>query len=204
MRITHSIFKAFAILLTSLAATGARADSFPPQNWASKSGLVHLQPDGKAVTTSNVLDRMLIQEAYSRWGICWDEARLDVVRSLFTKDGELVITLGSDKQLTHLVGPEAIVKYVEGASKVQSDQRRHAMTNIVIDRLTADEATTIAYSIVTIAADGLSLGATVIYSGELRKESDGAWRFSRLVIGMDEYAGRGAAAKAAFDKLNNK
>ena len=204
MNATHALYRRSAILLIGLAATAAQAQSFPPQNWASKAGLVNLQPNGKAETTSSVLDRLLIQEAFSRWGIAWDEARLDVVRSLFTKDGEVVITLGSAKPLTHLAGPDAIAKYVEGASKVQLDQRRHAMTNIVIDRLTGDEATTIAYGVVTIAADGLSLGATVIYSGELRKESDGVWRFSKLVIGMDEYSGRSAAAKAAFDKLNSK
>ncbi len=78
------------------------------------------------------------------------------------------------------------------------------MTNVVIDRLSANEATTIGYGIVTIAADGLKLGATVIYSAELRKDVDGVWRFSKFVIGMDEYAGRGAAAKVAFDKLNDK
>lgn len=204
MLISSKVFKAVAVLLISISALHAKADSFPPQHWASKSGLVQLLPNGKSVTTTNVLDRLLIQETFYRWGIAWDEARLEVVRSLFTKDGELVITLGSDKPLTHHVGPEAIVKYVEGASKVQADQRRHAMTNIVIDRMSTNEATTIAYGIVTIAADGLSLGATVIYSAELRKETDGVWRFSKFVIGMDEYAGRSAAAKAAFDKLNTK
>ena len=56
----------------------------------------------------------------------------------------------------------------------------------------------------TIAADGLSLGATVIYSAELRKEEDGVWRFSKFVIGMDDYAVGGAAKKAAFEKLRNR
>lgn len=204
MSVTRAVFSAFSVVSLSLVASGAQAETFPPQNWASKVGLVQLQPNGKAVTTSNLLDRMLIQEAFSRWGIAWDEARLDVIRSLFTTDGELSITLGNNKTLTRHVGPDAIVKYVEGASKIQADQRRHAMTNVVIDRLSANEATTIGYGIVTIAADGLKLGATVIYSAELRKDVDGVWRFSKFVIGMDEYAGRGAAAKVAFDKLNDK
>ena len=78
------------------------------------------------------------------------------------------------------------------------------MTNVVIDRLTANEATAIAYGIVTVAANGLSLGATVIYSAELRREADGVWRFSRFVIGMDDYAVGGAAKKAAFAKLRNR
>lgn len=200
----HSTHVAFFPLLIGLFASNAQAESFPQQNWASKSGLIQLQPNGKAVTTSNVLDRLLIQETFSRWGIAWDEARLDVIRTLFTKEGELIITLGNEKPLTRHVGPDAIAKYVEGASKIQADQRRHAMTNVVVERLTSDEATTIAYGVVTIAADGLKLGATVIYSAELRKDDQGIWRFSKFVIGMDEYVGRGVAAKAAFDKLNEK
>lgn len=204
MKIKCLVNIAFSMVSIGLFAPATQAETFPPQNWASKSGLIQLQPNGKAVTTSNVLDRLLIQEAFSRWGIAWDEARLDVVRTLFTKDGELIITLGSDKPLTRHVGPDAIARYVEGASKIQSDQRRHAMTNVVIDRLTTDEASTVAYGVVTIAADGLKLGATVIYSAELRKETDGVWKFSKFVIGMDEYVGRSVAAKAAFDKLNEK
>ncbi|WP_218510384.1 nuclear transport factor 2 family protein [Variovorax sp. dw_308] len=112
-----------AVLLIAVVALAAKAEPFPPQHWASKVGMVQLQPNGKADTTSNVLDRMLVQEAFYRWGIAWDEARLDVVRSLFTKEGELVITLGSDKQISRHVGPEAIAGYVEGASKVQACRR---------------------------------------------------------------------------------
>lgn len=180
----------------------AQADtqSRPQQHWASRSGLVDLQPNGIVLESSNVLDRMLIQEAFYRWGIAWDEARLDVVRSLFTNDGELVITQGSNKPISRRVGPDVIAKYVDDVSRGQADQRRHAMTNVIIDRLSTHEATTIAYGIVTIAANGLSLGATVIYSGELRKEFDGVWRFSRFVIGMDDYDAGGVAKKAAFNK----
>jgi SnoaL-like domain len=185
-------------------ATTVSAGVFPPQHWASKNGLIQLRPNGAAVTSSNVLDRMLIQETFYRWGIAWDEALLDVIRSLFTQDGELVITLGSVKPISRHTGPDAIAKYVEATSKVQADQRRHAMTNVVIDRLGATEATTIAYGIVTIAENGLCLGATVIYSAELRKETDGVWRFLKFVIGMDEYVGRRASTKAAFDQPSTK
>jgi uncharacterized protein (TIGR02246 family) len=173
----------------------------PPQHWASKLGLVDLQVHGVALESNSVLDRLLIQEAFYRWGMAWDEARLEVVRSLFTKDGELVITRGSAQPLSRHVGRDAIAQYVDAAAQIQSDQRRHAMTNVVIDRLTASEATALAYGIVTIAANGLSLGATVIYNAELRKEADGVWRFLKFVIGMDDYVSGGAAKTAAFEKL---
>ena len=210
MNTAGTVVKCFATILIGLVASAAEADSFPAQGWAHSAGLVNLQPNGKSVTTDNVLDRMLIQEAFYRWGISWDEARLDVISSLFTKDGVIEITLGSGKPIGRYVGTEAIVKYVKSVLKVQADQRRHAMSNIVIDRMSNNEATTIAYGIVTIAADGLSLGATVIYSADLRKEADGVWRFSKFVIGMDEYAGRkvvlnmGETAPGKYSTLKNQ
>ncbi len=61
---------------------------------------------------------------------------------------------------------------------------------MVIEELTPETAKALAYGVVTVAADGLTIGATVIYTTELRKEADGAWRFSRFVIGMDDYIRR--------------
>jgi hypothetical protein len=72
----------------------------------------------------------------------------------------------------------------------QADQRRHVITNLAFESLQSDRAVCIAYGIVTIANDGLSLGATVIYSADLARAPDGLWRFSRLLIGMDGYAGQ--------------
>ena len=68
------------------APASGETTTFPPQHWASKVGWVDLKPNGVALESSNVLDRLLIQEAFYRWGIAWDEARLEVVRSLFTKE----------------------------------------------------------------------------------------------------------------------
>lgn len=172
-----------------LVATAIPAATSPQQAWAHRSGLVNLQLNGVKLTADDVRSRQLIQEAFARWGIGYDEARIDVVRSLFTKDAVFEVTQGSAVPIARAVGIDAIVENVSGALKQQSDQRRHAISNIVIDRLTKNEATAIAYGIVTIAADGLTLGATVIYSARLRRESDDVWRFSKFTIGMDAYAG---------------
>lgn len=173
----------------SLLAMNAQAGE-PRQSWAHKDAVVQLQKNGVKLQNDNALDRLLIQEAFARWGIAHDEAQLEVVHSLFTKDGELQVMLGSKELIASAKGADEIVRTVENSLKQQQDQRRHAMTNIVIDKLTRNEATAIAYGIVTLANDGLTLGASVIYRGELKKEADGVWRFSRFVIGMDHYAGK--------------
>ena len=41
----------------------------------------------------------------------------------------------------------------------------------------------------SVAADGLTLGASVLYVADLVREADGCWRFSYFYIGMDDYAG---------------
>jgi hypothetical protein len=181
--------KLIVTLLAGALVGGAQA-SEPRQSWAYKDGVVQLQKNGVKVQNDSALDRLLIQEAFARWGIAHDEGQLEVVRSLFTKDGEVQVMLGSKQLLDSAKGADNIVKMVANSLSQQSDQRRHAMTNIVIDKLTRNEATGIAYGIVTLASDGLTLGASVIYHGELKKEADGVWRFSKFVIGMDYYAGK--------------
>ncbi len=41
------------------------------------------------VVPAQMIDRLMIHETFARWGIAWDEGRLDVIRSLFTEHGEL-------------------------------------------------------------------------------------------------------------------
>jgi hypothetical protein len=179
------------LLITCLSITSTAAPAGEPrQGWAHKDGIMGLKSNYPKVDAESAVNRLLIHEAFARWGIAHDEAQLEVIRSLFTKDAELVVLLGSKEPIDSAEGSDAIVDTVATSLRQQQNQRRHAITNVVIDRLTEDEASAIAYGIVTIANDGLSLGASVIYYGDLCREADGVWRFSKFVIGMDHYAGQ--------------
>ena len=176
-------------LLLLLLASDASATS-PRQGWASKDGVVALRPHGERLQVDDAAGRESIRDAFARWGIAYDEGQVDVIRSLFTPDATFRVLRGSKEPIASADGIDAILLNVTSALAQQNDQRRHAISNIVIDRMTATDATAIAYGIVTIARDGLSLGATVIYSADLKRGRDGVWRFSRFAIGMDDYAGR--------------
>lgn len=177
-------------MILMILALSAHAETLPRQAWAHSAGLVHLQPNGVSLAADDAKNRLLIQEAFARWGIAYDEARIDVVRSLFTRDARFEVTQAGSESIAKVTGADAIAESVLSSLQQQADQRRHAISNIVIDKLTKDEATAIAYGIVTVAANGLSVGATVIYSADLRREKDGVWRFSKFIIGMDDYAGQ--------------
>jgi ketosteroid isomerase-like protein len=145
-----------------------------------------------------VLDRLLIAEAFSRFGIGHDEDRVDVVLSCLTDDVSFEFATGTATAEIVLRGKEAVrARLAPNLSKLYG-QRRHCITNVVIDDLTAATATAMAYGIVSRAADGLVLQAAVLYAAELRKEADGYWRFSRFFIGCDDYAGEGPGQPKFF------
>lgn len=169
--------------------TDVAAPTTPAQAWAHKHGLVNMLRHGEARTTDNVLDRLLIQEAFYRYGIAHDEDRVDVLATLFTDDAVLEIAEGK-QPFQRVEGAAALAANFASAIRQQTDQRRHCVTNVVFENLTETEALVIAYGIVTIAADGLTVGVAVIYTADFRKEADGVWRFSRLFIGMDVYSGK--------------
>lgn len=159
----------------------------PRQGWAHADGIMNLRCN-QPVPPDQALDRLMIAEAFSRWGIAWDDGCLDVVDSLFVEGGELVILEGSVEPLAHLRGREQILSHVCKTRVAQADQRRHAISNVVIEQLDTARATALAYGLVSAIRDGqMVLAATVIYRGELAKDSVRGWQFETFIIGMDAY-----------------
>jgi hypothetical protein len=159
----------------------------PRQGWAHADGVMSLGRN-QPVVPAQAIDRLMIHETFARWGIAWDEGRLDVIRSLFADHGELVILEASSKPLQHLKGHDAILEHVRRSRATQADQRRHAISNIVLDKLDLTRATALAYGVVTVVKGGqIVLGATVFYRGDLIKDPTAGWLFESFVIGMDAY-----------------
>ncbi len=185
-----AVFGAAALPLLDSAAMAADdpKPSFPERGWAHRHGRVKLTATGAVRSTGDLLDYALIQESFARYGMAYDEARIDVLRLLFTADAVVDLGHGSGKPFATLSGRDGIISNFEKALGHQTDQRRHFFTNIVLDSLSRSEATAIAYEMVTIAASGLKIGATVFCTATLRKApGNGLWQFSRMFIGMDDY-----------------
>jgi hypothetical protein len=152
------------------------------------------------VAIAEVADRLAIQGMFARWGMAFDEGRSDVVRSLFTQDAEFSVLSGEyrtdpNAKPPSASGKDAIVALVAKVWSQQGDQRRHLLSNIIIEKLSRNEATADAYALVAVA--GHRLEVSVVYTCNLRREADGAWRFSRMVIGMDTVGGGAPPAAVA-------
>ncbi len=185
-----SVFAVINLPASASASASASAAERPVQGWATKSGLVTLLPQNAVQTTKDPMARLLIEDAFSRYAMAVDEGRHDVLSSLFTDDVHLDVVEASKTPLVSVSGRDAVVANFAAAWKQQGDQRRHLISNFVFNKLTADRAEVVAYAVVVVANDDLSVGASVIYTADFRRGPDGLWRFSRILIGMDKYMGQ--------------
>ena len=161
----------------------------PTPQWASKGGVLNFGPNKAEWDDSRTSDVLRIKEVYARWGMYYDECRMDLLSSLFEEDGILEIYVGSGDLAGSFVGVDKVADFLTRTIISQGDQRRHLMTNVLVERLSETEASTIAYGAVLVASQGMSLDISAVYSGDLVKGKDGVWRFCRLAIGMDSYSG---------------
>lgn len=180
--------------MSSPTTTPVSDDTFPPRFWASQGGLIDAKPLGAVPAGADqVLDRLLIHEAFDRWAIAHDENRVDILLSVLTEDVVLEYGVGSAVPDFTISGRAQVRERLGSNIPHLTGQRRHCMTNVLIESLSPtpspSRALAIAYGIVPRAANGYVIQTSVIYRGELVKEADGFWRFARLFIGCDALAG---------------
>lgn len=167
-----------------LAQTAA-AEPQPRQAWATKDGAVKIGPNAAPVTSA--LDMLLIQQAFARYGMAYDEGLSPVLATLFTQDAAVEVAEGSARPFQKVEGLKAILANFSNTFGQQADQRRHCFSNIIVEEATETTARALAYALVSVASHGgLIISVAVIYTANLRKEG-GLWKFSRLFIGMDVY-----------------
>lgn len=167
--------------------------TFPPQAWAHRQGKVTMKTLQSADWSPEALSaRAQIAEAFYRFGIGHDECRADVAGSCFTDDVVYEVARGSAQAFTTFTGRATVEERLTAIFDEMADQRRHIISNVLVEELdlVAGTAQALAFGAVTVAADGLVLGASVFYTADLRRDTDGCWRFSYFFIGMDDFAGR--------------
>lgn len=181
-----------ASCLTLSAAFAQTAPHHPPQTmrppagWVAESGLAKVMPQTKPITPRELASRAAITELFARWGNSIDEMNAPLMRSILTDDAVMTVYLGSPKAARSMQGGDTVVQGMVGLHQNHGDQRRHALSNVIIQNLTADTAEGFAYGVVARTADGtMSFLGEVYYSGKFRRGKDGLWRISNLDVIID-------------------
>lgn len=158
----------------------------PEPAWATASGLAQVKALAADSDGRRGLDRVLIGERIHRYGWGYDERRADQLADCFTAEGIWEGSIMGGDQVGPHVGRDTVVSFLTDFWAIQTDQRRHIFTNIIVDDLTDTDAVAHAYLMLTAAADAtMNTITTGPYRLAMRKESDGVWRIARLSAGFD-------------------
>jgi SnoaL-like domain len=161
------------------------ANSGPQPGWAATTGHAVVAPQQADREPARAADRLMIAERISRYGWGYDERDIEMLADCFTANGVWEGSMfGTDRVGPH-VGREAVVQFLTDFWSVQTDQRRHIFTNIVVDELTTDSAVAHAYLLLTASAGGTM---TPVTNGPYRltlRNEDGVWRIEHLLAGFD-------------------
>lgn len=133
--------------------------------------------------------RQEISEVLSRYAVYVDAGEFDRLETLFASDATFDITPDPKIVPVPAVGRRKIREVLEGRYDVVSntDQRRHLITNLVIDELGDDEAVTRCFlTVLSIPKSGgsVELRGTGVYHDRLRR-IDGFWLIAERQLVLD-------------------
>ena len=136
--------------------------------------------------------RFEITELISRYGNCLDSGDFDGMEALFMPDA--VFTIVPDDGIPPLVGSRRIRETVQErwALVHRGAQRRHVMSNIVVESVENDTATArtvlVVYEVANEPGSAIQVHGMGVYEDKLLLV-EGAWRFSerRLTLDRTDY-----------------
>lgn len=129
--------------------------------------------------------RLAILETLNRYTWGYDARDLAMLGDTFTVDGVFTIELAGHAGWGPYRGRQAIVDWLAGIMRTQSDQRRHCVSNHLFRTLGAEGATVDSYLTLCAVETGTPrLVATGTYRDEL-VDDDGTWRIRLKTLVLD-------------------
>ena len=159
--------------------------SKPSPAWGHTAGLIQIQADPQPADRGSLAERVLIAERMYRYGWAFDERQALALADCFTEDATWEANIMGTTTVGPHVGRAAIVDFMTGFWPDQHDQRRHMITNVIIESQDESAATALSYHLLMSASNGeLTPVTTGFYRVEMRKLGT-AWKICRLLAGYD-------------------
>lgn len=125
-----------------------------------------------------------IKNTLAKWTVGYDERSVPMMAECFTRDAEMRLDIGETK-MGPFIGHAEVMKHFTDHHEIQTDQRRHVTTNVVVEDVTADSARSTSYLSLWVTEDNaVRLQAAGVYRDEWTIE-DGAWRIRRRHLTLD-------------------
>jgi SnoaL-like domain len=128
-------------------------------------------------------DRLLVYETASRYAVAYDERRLEVIESLLTESATFSYRFGEGP--VHVqAGRGNVLSWLDEVMQSQPDQRRHLVGNLLVERLTDDEATVVCYTAIYGIEKEANLVTTGVYIFNMVKQ-DNRWLIHEAMDALD-------------------
>jgi ketosteroid isomerase-like protein len=158
----------------------------PEPSWATRTETIRLRPLDRTTTPAQADDKVRCAETISRFAFAYDEQDRDRLTDCFAEDAVLHATTAGTQDFGTYLGRDDVVGWLTAYWGRTRDQRRHLVTNAMVDDLTETTARVTTMLLVTAAEDGRFRPVTSgVYSAGLRKDPDGIWRITAFELGFD-------------------
>ena len=154
-------------------------------SWGHIDEVIHLNHDQTLVSKEMLADRILIAERMHRYGWAFDERQEEALSECFTESATWQASIMGTSTIGPFNGKSEIINFMKGFWPNQLDQRRHNITNVIVESQSEKAASVMAYLVLMSAsAQGLKPVTTGFYKVEMVK-SDGTWKIQTLLVGFD-------------------
>lgn len=132
-------------------------------------------------------DRSAIENTLANWAYGYDAREPERMERCFTPDSDLVMDIGGAETMGPYTGREEVMKHFTDHHAIQTDQRRHLTTNILIEEETDDTASVISYlTLIVTDGDGTRLQAAGVYKDQFVRTEAG-WQIQHRRIELDSH-----------------
>ncbi len=132
-------------------------------------------------------DRSAIENTLASWAYGYDSREPDRMERCFTPDSDLVMDIGGTETMGPYVGRDEVMKHFTDHHAIQTDQRRHLTTNILIEDETDDSASVISYlTLIVTDGNGTRLQAAGVYKDQFVR-TDAGWQIQHRRIELDSH-----------------
>lgn len=133
----------------------------------------------------DVADKLLMQELLSKAAYGLDTHNLDRIEACFTAEATFTLNLPDGTVVGPFEDRDAIMGLMAGAIEVQTDVRKHGISNFFIDKVDGDIVHTVSnLTLIGTENEANTLITTGVYYDQLKKV-DGQWYIVVRQLNLD-------------------
>lgn len=132
-----------------------------------------------------MIDKRELDQLFAQYGWPMDSREWPVLETVFTADATFTIAITGGDTIGPIEGRDAIVDFCSTTVNAQTDQRRHVITNVRVEREEGGVAVATAILTLVVVENGrLEVKSSGLYRTEVVEDA-GALRFRSMHLTLD-------------------